>query len=74
MGNVQISLMVSGIARIVVAPGNIAIGRRKGPLGDKSQCGTCGEFSRMTSPHRPLPLLTVFPRKILVSPQKAEAC
>ena len=23
-------------------PENIAIGRRKGPLGDKSQCGTCG--------------------------------
>jgi len=26
-------------------PENIAIGRRKGPLGDKSQCGTCGKFS-----------------------------
>ena len=25
-------------------PDNIAIGRRKGPLGDKSQCGACGEF------------------------------
>jgi SWI/SNF-related matrix-associated actin-dependent regulator of chromatin subfamily B protein 1 len=25
-------------------PENIAIGRRKGPLGDKSQCGTCGTF------------------------------
>ncbi|KAI0080412.1 SNF5-domain-containing protein [Panus rudis PR-1116 ss-1] len=25
-------------------PENIAIGRRKGPLGDKSQCGTCGKF------------------------------
>ena len=24
-------------------PESIAIGRRKGPLGDKSQCGTCGE-------------------------------
>lgn len=24
-------------------PETIAIGRRKGPLGDKSQCGTCGE-------------------------------
>jgi hypothetical protein len=23
-------------------PESIAIGRRKGPLGDKSQCGTCG--------------------------------
>lgn len=27
-------------------PDSIAIGRRKGPLGDKSQCGACGEFSR----------------------------
>jgi SWI/SNF-related matrix-associated actin-dependent regulator of chromatin subfamily B protein 1 len=27
-------------------PENIAIGRRKGPLGDKSQCGTCGKFFR----------------------------
>ena len=26
-------------------PDSIAIGRRKGPLGDKSQCGTCGMFS-----------------------------
>ncbi|KAF4612776.1 hypothetical protein D9613_011708 [Agrocybe pediades] len=25
-------------------PENIAIGRRKGPLGDKSQCGTCGKY------------------------------
>ena len=25
-------------------PESIAIGRRKGPLGDKSQCGTCGMF------------------------------
>lgn len=25
-------------------PENIAIGRRKGPLGDKSQCGPCGKF------------------------------
>lgn len=25
-------------------PGDIAIGRRKGPLGDKSQCGTCGKY------------------------------
>ncbi|KAI0701931.1 hypothetical protein BC835DRAFT_1501194 [Cytidiella melzeri] len=25
-------------------PDNIAIGRRKGPLGDKSQCGPCGKF------------------------------
>jgi hypothetical protein len=23
-------------------PESIAVGRRKGPLGDKSQCGTCG--------------------------------
>ena len=26
-------------------PADIAIGRRKGPLGDKSQCGTCGKFA-----------------------------
>jgi len=26
-------------------PESIAIGRRKGPLGDKSQCGTCGTFA-----------------------------
>jgi SWI/SNF-related matrix-associated actin-dependent regulator of chromatin subfamily B protein 1 len=25
-------------------PESIAVGRRKGPLGDKSQCGTCGMF------------------------------
>ncbi|KAI0672423.1 hypothetical protein C8Q78DRAFT_749222 [Trametes maxima] len=25
-------------------PENIAVGRRKGPLGDKSQCGTCGKY------------------------------
>ncbi|KAH7882944.1 hypothetical protein F5I97DRAFT_1815281 [Phlebopus sp. FC_14] len=25
-------------------PESIAIGRRKGPLGDKTQCGTCGKF------------------------------
>ena len=30
-------------------PDNIAIGRRKGPLGDKSQCGACGMFSRIFS-------------------------
>jgi SWI/SNF-related matrix-associated actin-dependent regulator of chromatin subfamily B protein 1 len=30
-------------------PENIAIGRRKGPLGDKSQCGTCGEQSSVLS-------------------------
>ena len=29
-------------------PESIAIGRRKGPLGDKSQCGTCGTFSFFT--------------------------
>ena len=28
-------------------PEDIAIGRRKGPLGDKSQCGTCGMELRM---------------------------
>lgn len=34
-------------------PENIAIGRRKGPLGDKSQCGTCGMS------HRPRFLVSV---------------
>lgn len=29
-------------------PESIAIGRRKGPLGDKSQCGTCGMLSLST--------------------------
>ena len=24
-------------------PDSIAVGRRKGPLGDKSQCGACGK-------------------------------
>ena len=28
-------------------PENIAIGRRKGPLGDKTQCGACGKFNGM---------------------------
>jgi SWI/SNF-related matrix-associated actin-dependent regulator of chromatin subfamily B protein 1 len=28
-------------------PESIAIGRRKGPLGDKSQCGTCGEWDSL---------------------------
>lgn len=26
-------------------PDNIAVGRRKGPLGDKSQCGPCGTYN-----------------------------
>lgn len=30
-------------------PGDIAVGRRKGPLGDKSQCGTCGELFSASS-------------------------
>ncbi|KAJ6463898.1 hypothetical protein C8R45DRAFT_1024536 [Mycena sanguinolenta] len=25
-------------------PESVAVGRRKGPLGDKSQCGTCGKY------------------------------
>jgi hypothetical protein len=29
-------------------PEGIAIGRRKGPLGDKTQCGKCGAESRTT--------------------------
>jgi SWI/SNF-related matrix-associated actin-dependent regulator of chromatin subfamily B protein 1 len=30
-------------------PDDIAIGRRKGPLGDKSQCGECGMFSTFSN-------------------------
>ena len=30
-------------------PESIAIGRRKGPLGDKSQCGTCGMLVPLSS-------------------------
>lgn len=33
-------------------PENIAIGRRKGPLGDKSQCGTCGTYLIKITQHR----------------------
>lgn len=29
-------------------PESIAIGRRKGPLGDKSQCGTCGKICQFS--------------------------
>ena len=36
-------------------PESIAIGRRKGPLGDKSQCGTCG-----TSSFYPFSIATCF--------------
>jgi len=34
-------------------PESIAVGRRKGPLGDKSQCGTCGAscFPLFSPPH-----------------------
>ena len=54
-------------------PENIAIGRRKGPLGDKSQCGTCGECCGLL-PSLPLPLFTVSSRKILASSQKTKTC
>lgn len=34
-------------------PESIAVGRRKGPLGDKSQCGTCGRaFQTFIQAHR----------------------
>ena len=52
-------------------PEHIAIGRRKGPLGDKSQCGTCGEFGVLL-PFRPLSSLTASSRKILASSQKTK--
>ncbi|KAF9011896.1 hypothetical protein BDQ17DRAFT_1321887 [Cyathus striatus] len=35
-------------------PESIAIGRRKGPLGDKSQCGTCGKFWHRHRRPRPI--------------------
>ena len=54
-------------------PSDIAIGRRKGPLGDKSQCGTCGEFTA-TSPSFCLFLFKKLSRKILASSQKTKAC
>ena len=38
-------------------PESIAIGRRKGPLGDKSQCGACGEYRSWFSCSSLLPLL-----------------
>lgn len=44
-------------------PESIAIGRRKGPLGDKSQCGTCGMSALLVS--RPHPSNIFFCRKIL---------
>lgn len=35
-------------------PENIAVGRRKGPLGDKSQCGPCGKFYHRHRRPRPV--------------------
>ncbi|KAH7907812.1 SNF5-domain-containing protein [Hygrophoropsis aurantiaca] len=35
-------------------PESIAIGRRKGPLGDKSQCGTCGKYWHRHRRPRPI--------------------
>ncbi|KAJ7209739.1 hypothetical protein GGX14DRAFT_631874, partial [Mycena pura] len=35
-------------------PDGIAIGRRKGPLGDKSQCGTCGKYWHRYRKPRPV--------------------
>jgi SWI/SNF-related matrix-associated actin-dependent regulator of chromatin subfamily B member 1 len=54
-------------------PGDIAVGRRKGPLGDKSQCGTCGKFAN-TPPLCRLFLFRLPSRKILASSQKTKAC
>jgi SWI/SNF-related matrix-associated actin-dependent regulator of chromatin subfamily B member 1 len=34
-------------------PESIAVGRRKGPLGDKSQCGPCGKSDLILFLHRP---------------------
>ena len=54
-------------------PENIAIGRRGGPLGDKSQCSTCGKLFELL-PYRPLPSLIVSPRELLAAPQKTKTC
>ncbi|KAJ7772139.1 hypothetical protein DFH07DRAFT_734479 [Mycena maculata] len=35
-------------------PESIAVGRRKGPLGDKSQCGTCGKYWHRYRKPRPV--------------------
>ncbi|KAJ6495780.1 hypothetical protein C8R47DRAFT_974018 [Mycena vitilis] len=35
-------------------PEGIAVGRRKGPLGDKSQCGTCGKYWHRYRKPRPV--------------------
>ncbi|KAK7057551.1 hypothetical protein R3P38DRAFT_2841689 [Favolaschia claudopus] len=35
-------------------PESLAIGRRKGPLGDKSQCGTCGKYWHRYRKPRPV--------------------
>ncbi|KAJ7028706.1 hypothetical protein C8F04DRAFT_963603 [Mycena alexandri] len=35
-------------------PESIAVGRRKGPLGDKSQCGTCGKYWHRHRRPRPI--------------------
>ncbi|KAJ7072654.1 SNF5-domain-containing protein [Mycena amicta] len=35
-------------------PESIAVGRRKGPLGDKSQCGTCGKYWHRYRKPRPI--------------------
>ncbi|KAF7324326.1 hypothetical protein MVEN_02649300 [Mycena venus] len=35
-------------------PDSLAIGRRKGPLGDKSQCGTCGKYWHRYRKPRPV--------------------
>lgn len=39
-------------------PEHIAIGRRKGPLGDKSQCGTCGKYWHRHRKPRPVEYTT----------------
>ena len=53
-------------------PDNIAIGRRKGPLGDKSQCGACGmccvlEFADNDTDH-------ISSREILASTSPTSTC
>jgi SWI/SNF-related matrix-associated actin-dependent regulator of chromatin subfamily B member 1 len=46
-------------------PESIAVGRRKGPLGDKSQCGTCGKSVIVST----RPIAHSFDRQVLAQAQ-----
>ena len=53
-------------------PESIAVGRRKGPLGDKSQCGTCGEYLRPCK--SPSQFLSNACRQVLAQASSAKTC